>query len=224
MTLMISRPSTLETTDFIGQDKLRAQLVMLLDSATRRDEQPGHILLTGAAGLGKTSLAAIVAHRLGATLHTTSAGACSTKRDMVRVLSALSAGDVLFIEEIHGLPRKVEELLYTALEDGSISVAGDAGTITVTIAPFTLVGATTMVSKLSKPLRDRFDLIGHLSYYSVEELAEIVRRGAESLSVTITDDAATMISLRSRGTPRVALRLLRRARDIANDITVERVC
>lgn len=212
--MIAMRPSSLDE-DFVGQDALREQLREFVDAAMERHEMPAHILLKGPAGLGKTTLARIVANRLGAPLRETTASAVRTIETMATFLGGVQSGDVVFIDEIHGLPLKAEELLYGALEDSAISVAGHRGPELTKIPPFTLIGATTLVGKLVPSLRDRFDLIGQLVFYSVQELAEIITRGAESLLLGIEPAAATLLATRSRGTPRVALKLLRRARDRA---------
>src|ERR1700748_1942831 len=211
------RPKRL--TEFTGQARVREQLSLILTSALRRGRPPDHVLLAGPPGLGKTTIAMIVAAELGAPLRITSGPAIERSGDLAAVLSTLSEGEVIFIDEIHRLARPAEEMLYLAMEDFRVDVVIDKGpgatAIPLDIAPFTLVGATTRAGLLPAPLRDRFGFTAHLDFYQPAELAVIVRRSAGLLGVPIDDGAIEELSLRSRGTPRIANRLLRRVRDYA---------
>ena len=211
------RPKNLE--DFVGQKRVREQLSLLLRSALRRGRPPDHVLLAGPPGLGKTTIAMIVAAELGAPLRITSGPAIERSGDLAAVLSTLQEGEVVFIDEIHRLARPVEEMLYLAMEDFRVDVVVGKGpgatAIPLDIAPFTLVGATTRAGMLPAPLRDRFGFTAHLDFYEPAELGQIIRRSASLLGVEIHDDAAVELSTRSRGTPRIANRLLRRVRDYA---------
>lgn len=211
------RPKNLE--DFVGQARVREQLSLLLRSALRRGRPPDHVLLAGPPGLGKTTIAMIVAAELGAPLRITSGPAIERSGDLAAVLSTLQEGEVVFIDEIHRLARPVEEMLYLAMEDFRVDVVVGKGpgatAIPLDIAPFTLVGATTRAGMLPAPLRDRFGFTAHLDFYEPNELCQIVRRSASLLGVEIRDDAAAELAARSRGTPRIANRLLRRVRDYA---------
>jgi holliday junction DNA helicase RuvB len=211
------RPKRLS--DFTGQARVREQLSLLLHSAMRRGRPPDHVLLSGPPGLGKTTIAMIIAAELGAPLRITSGPAIERSGDLAAVLSTLSEGEVVFIDEIHRLARPAEEMLYLAMEDYRVDVVVGKGpgatAIPLDIAPFTLVGATTRAGLLPAPLRDRFGFTAHLDFYQPEELESIIRRSAGLLGVTLTDDGATELSTRSRGTPRIANRLLRRVRDYA---------
>jgi holliday junction DNA helicase RuvB len=197
---------------------VREQLSLILTSALRRGRPPDHVLLAGPPGLGKTTIAMIVAAELGAPLRITSGPAIERSGDLAAVLSTLSEGEVIFIDEIHRLARPAEEMLYLAMEDFRVDVVIGKGpgatAIPLEIAPFTLVGATTRAGLLPAPLRDRFGFTAHLDFYQPEEL-EIIRRSAGLLGVTLTDEGAIELSTRSRGTPRIANRLLRRVRDYA---------
>jgi Holliday junction DNA helicase RuvB len=205
--------------DFIAQHRVREQLDLLLQSAMRRGVPPDHILLSGAPGLGKTTLAMIVAAELGAGLRITSGPAIERSGDLAAVLTSLSAGDVLFIDEIHRIARPAEELLYSAMEDFRVDVIVGKGpgatAIPLDVEPFTLVGATTRSGLLTGPMRDRFGFVGHLDFYAAEELTELIHRSAAILGVPVMADGAAEIAGRSRGTPRIANRLLRRVRDFA---------
>src|SRR5690606_9380058 len=205
--------------EFVAQHRVREQLQLLLTSALRRGTPPDHILLCGAPGLGKTTLAMIVAAELGAGLRITSGPAIERSGDLAAVLTSLSAGDVLFIDEIHRIARPAEELLYSAMEDFRVDVVVGKGpgatAIPLDVEPFTLVGATTRAGLLTGPMRDRFGFVGHLDFYEPDELDVLLHRSARILGVTITDDGAREIAGRSRGTPRIANRLLRRVRDYA---------
>ncbi|MBO0802812.1 MAG: Holliday junction branch migration DNA helicase RuvB [Nocardiopsaceae bacterium] len=205
--------------DFVGQARVREQLSLLLKSALRRQRPPDHVLLSGPPGLGKTTIAMIIAAELGAPLRITSGPAIERSGDLAAVLSTLTDGEVVFIDEIHRLARPAEEMLYLAMEDFRVDVVVGKGpgatAIPLDIAPFTLVGATTRAGLLPAPLRDRFGFTAHLDFYQPEELGVIVRRSAGLLGVTIDDGGVGELSTRSRGTPRIANRLLRRVRDFA---------
>jgi Holliday junction DNA helicase RuvB len=211
------RPKRLS--DFIGQDRVREQLSLVLESALRRGRPPDHVLLSGPPGLGKTTIAMIVAAELGKPLRITSGPAIERSGDLAAVLSSLSEGEVVFIDEIHRLARPAEEMLYLAMEDFRVDVVVGKGpgatAIPLDIAPFTLVGATTRAGLLPAPLRDRFGFTAHLDFYAPHELEVIIRRSAGLLGVTLRDDGAAELAARSRGTPRIANRLLRRVRDYA---------
>src|SRR6201994_24008 len=211
------RPKRL--TEFVGQARVREQLSLILQSALRRGRPPDHVLLAGAPGLGKTTIAMIVAAELGAPLRITSGPAIERSGDLAAVLSTLSEGEVIFIDEIHRLARLAEEMLYLAMEDFRVDVVIGKGpgatAIPLEIAPFTLVGATTRAGLLPAPLRDRFGFTAHLDFYQPDELEVIIRRSAGLLGVTLTDEGAAELSTRSRGTPRIANRLLRRVREYA---------
>jgi Holliday junction DNA helicase RuvB len=205
--------------DFVGQQRVRDQLSLVLESAVRRGRPPDHVLLSGPPGLGKTTIAMIIAAELGMPLRITSGPAIERSGDLAAVLSTLSEGEVIFIDEIHRLARPAEEMLYLAMEDFRVDVVVGKGpgatAIPLDIAPFTLVGATTRSGLLPAPLRDRFGFTAHLDFYQPEELEVIVRRSAGLLGVTLRDDGAAELAGRSRGTPRIANRLLRRVRDYA---------
>ncbi|MDT5028108.1 MAG: holliday junction helicase RuvB [Micromonosporaceae bacterium] len=205
--------------EFIAQHRVREQLDLLLQSAMRRGEPPEHILLSGSPGLGKTTLAMIVAAELGAGLRITSGPAIERSGDLAAVLTSLARGDVLFIDEIHRIARPAEELLYSAMEDFRVDVIVGKGpgatAIPLDVEPFTLVGATTRSGLLTGPMRDRFGFVGHLDFYEPAELDVLLHRSARILGVPLTEDGATEIAGRSRGTPRIANRLLRRVRDYA---------
>jgi Holliday junction DNA helicase RuvB len=211
------RPRRLE--DFIGQEALKDQLAISIAAAGSRDEALDHVLLAGPPGLGKTSLAQIVAAELEVPFVPTAGPALERKGDIAAYLTALEPRSVFFVDEIHRLPRALEETFYPAMEDGClpITVGQGAGArvVTIDLPPFTLVGATTRTGLLSTPLRDRFGIQHRLEHYGPEDLARIVRRSARLLGVTIEDEGAIAVALRSRGTPRVANRLLKRVRDYA---------
>ena len=211
------RPRHLE--DFVGQDVVRGQLSVVLRAATSRGSSPDHVLLSGPPGLGKTTLAMIIANELGGSLRLTSGPAVQHAGDLAAILSALEEGDVLFIDEIHRLARTAEEMLYLAMEDYRVDVVVGKGpgatSIPLSLPPFTVVGATTRAGLLPAPLRDRFGFTGHLDYYSARELAQIVTRSAGLLGLEIEAEAAHELASRSRGTPRIANRLLSRVQDWA---------
>ncbi len=211
------RPSRL--TEFIGQKKHRENLKVFIEAAKKRGETLEHLLLCGPPGLGKTTLARIVANELGVNIFTTSGPVLERRADLAGILTQLKRGDVLFIDEIHRLSSNVEEYLYPAMEDFKLDVVlGDgahARTITLDLEPFTLIGATTRTGLLTSPLRDRFGIIIRLDYYPTEELIKIIKRSSRILKINVSDDGIRHIAKRSRGTPRIANRLLRRARDFA---------
>ena len=211
------RPRKLD--DFVGQTRVKEQLAISLDAAKARGEALDHVLLVGPPGLGKTSLAFIVREELGVGIRTVAGPALERKGDMAAILTGLEERDVLFVDEIHRLNRAVEEILYPALEDFRLDIIVGQGpaarTLTLDLPPFTLVGATTRTGLLTTPLRDRFGMTFRLGYYEREELASIVRRSARILGVQTADAAADEIARRARGTPRVANRILRRVRDVA---------
>ncbi|MBY0096245.1 Holliday junction branch migration DNA helicase RuvB [Mesobacillus maritimus] len=211
------RPQTL--TQYIGQDKVKENLEVFIKAAKFRQETLDHVLLYGPPGLGKTTLAAIIANEMGVNLRTTSGPAIERPGDLAAILTALEPGDVLFIDEIHRLPRAIEEVLYPAMEDFCLDIVIGKGpsarSVRLDLPPFTLVGATTRAGSLSAPLRDRFGVLSRLEYYKEEDLREIVIRTADVLDTEIDMSAAVEIARRSRGTPRIANRLLRRVRDFA---------
>ena len=205
--------------DFVGQQRVRDQLSLVLESAVRRGRPPDHVLLSGPPGLGKTTIAMIIAAELGTPMRITSGPAIERSGDLAAVLSTLTEGEVVFIDEIHRLARPAEEMLYLAMEDFRVDVVVGKGpgatAIPLDIAPFTLVGATTRSGLLPAPLRDRFGFTAHMDFYQPAELEIIIRRSAGLLGVTLRDDGAAELAGRSRGTPRIANRLLRRVRDYA---------
>lgn len=211
------RPSSLA--EFIGQHKVREQLATLLQAASMQNRAADHVLLAGPPGLGKTTLSMIVAHEQGKPLHLTSGPAIQHAGDLAAILSSLSPGEVLFIDEIHRMSRSAEEMLYLAMEDFRIDVMVGKGpgatSIPLDIAPFTLVGATTRAGLLPNPLRDRFGYTAYLEYYDDAELAEVISRACALLGFDVPTEAVALIASRSRGTPRIANRLLRRVRDFA---------
>ena len=211
------RPRRLD--EFVGQEDLKERLSILVEAASARDESVDHLLFSGPPGLGKTSLAAIVAAEMGASFRSTSGPALDRPGDLAAVITNLEHGDVLFIDEIHRLPRQVEEILYPAMEDGQLDIVVGKGpaarSIKIDLPSFTLIGATTRVGRVAPPLRDRFGYVARLDYYETLDLAAIVRRSASLLDTEITDTGCAAIARRSRGTPRIANRLLRRVRDYA---------
>lgn len=211
------RPQRLS--QYIGQDKIKVNLEIFIQAAKLREETLDHVLLYGPPGLGKTTLATIIANEMGVNIRTTAGPAIERPGDLAAILTALEPGDVLFIDEIHRLPRSIEEVLYPAMEDFCLDIVIGKGpsarSVRLDLPPFTLVGATTRAGSLSAPLRDRFGVLSRLEYYQVEQLANIVKRTAELLATEIDPLAADEIAKRSRGTPRIANRLLRRVRDFA---------
>jgi len=211
------RPKTLD--EYIGQDKAKENLEIYIKAAKMRGESLDHVLLYGPPGLGKTTLSGIVAKEMGVNFRVTSGPAIEKQGDLVAILTNLSEGDVLFIDEIHRLPRNVEEILYPAMEDFSLDIiigkGPSARSIRLDVPHFTLVGATTRSGQLSAPLRDRFGVLLRLELYTPEQLAKIICRSANILQIPIDDEGALEIASRSRGTPRIANRLLKRVRDIA---------
>jgi len=211
------RPRTLD--EVIGQDRVCEQLSLMLEAARGRGRAPDHVLLSGPPGLGKTTLAMIIAAEMSAPLRVTSGPAITHAGDLAAILSGLNEGDVLFVDEIHRMARPAEEMLYLAMEDFRVDVVVGKGpgatAIPLDLPPFTLVGATTRAGLLPSPLRDRFGFTAHLEYYDPGQLEQIVRRSAGLLDASLTDDGAVEVATRSRGTPRIANRLLRRVRDYA---------
>ncbi len=211
------RPKTLN--DYIGQEKVKENLKVYIDAARIRKEPLDHVLLYGPPGLGKTTLAAIIANELGVNFRITSGPALERPGDLAALLTNMDEGDVLFIDEIHRMPRTVEEILYPAMEDFAIDIINGKGqgasSIHLPLQKFTLIGATTRAGQLSAPLRDRFGVLLRLELYTPEELGKIVRRSAGILGADCTEDGALEIASRSRGTPRIANRLLKRVRDFA---------
>jgi Holliday junction DNA helicase RuvB len=219
------RPQRLS--EFIGQEKARANLAVFIEAASARKEALDHVLFVGPPGLGKTTLAQIVARELGANFRATSGPVIAKAGDLAALLTNLEPRDVLFIDEIHRLNPAVEEILYPAMEDFQLDlIIGEgpaARSVKIDLAPFTLVGATTRAGLLTNPLRDRFGIPVRLNFYSVEELEEIVNRGARVLGIGMTGDGANEIARRARGTPRIAGRLLRRVRDFAHVASVGQI-
>jgi holliday junction DNA helicase RuvB len=211
------RPKRLS--EFVGQARVREQLQLVLEGAMRRGSPPDHVLLSGPPGLGKTSLSMIIAAELGSAIRITSGPALERAGDLAAMLSNLVEGDVLFIDEIHRIARPAEEMLYLAMEDFRVDIVVGKGpgatSIPLEIAPFTLVGATTRSGVLTGPLRDRFGFTGHMEFYEADELEQVITRSATILGVDLRPDGAMEIARRSRGTPRIANRLLRRVRDYA---------
>jgi len=211
------RPKRME--DFIGQDDLKERLAILIEAARGRGEPVDHVLFSGPPGLGKTSLAGILANAMDAMFRSTSGPALERPGDLAAVLTNLEHGDVLFIDEVHRLPRQVEEVLYPAMEDFELDIVVGKGpaarSIKLELPKFTLVGATTRVGRVAPPLRDRFGYVARLDYYAPDDLSRVVERSASILDVVVQPDGAASIATRSRGTPRIANRLLRRVRDYA---------
>ena len=211
------RPQTLA--DYIGQSKLKTKLEVYIQAAKQRQEALDHVLLYGPPGLGKTTLAMVIANEMGVSIKTSSGPAIEKPGDLVAMLNDLQVGDVLFIDEIHRLPKVVEEMLYSAMEDYYIDiVVGEGPTahpVHFPLPPFTLIGATTRAGALSAPLRDRFGIVEHMDYYTADELNQIINRSARIFNCQIDPEGSKELALRSRGTPRIANRLLRRVRDFA---------
>ncbi len=219
------RPQKLD--DYIGQVDVKENIRIFVEAAKMRDESLDHVLLYGPPGLGKTTLAHIIANELGVNIKTASGPSIEKSGDLAAVLSTLEPGDVLFIDEIHRMPRAVEEILYPAMEDFELDIIigseGSTKSIKINLPPFTLVGATTRSGDLSSPLRDRFGIVSKLSYYTKEELAEIVKRTSKIIGIDIDEDAAIELAKRSRKTPRIANRLYKRVRDFAMVAGLEKI-
>ncbi|MBR3049588.1 MAG: Holliday junction branch migration DNA helicase RuvB [Bacilli bacterium] len=211
------RPETIE--EYIGQEDVKENVNVFIKAAKLREEPLDHVLLYGPPGLGKTTLAFIIAHELGTNIKTASGPSIEKSGDLAAILSSLEPGDVLFIDEIHRMPRYIEEILYPAMEDFSLDIIvgseGNSRNIKIDLPPFTLVGATTRAGDLTAPLRDRFGIVSKLQFYTEKELTDIVKRTARVLDVEIDEDAAKELAKRSRGTPRIANRLFKRVRDFA---------
>ena len=211
------RPETIE--EYVGQNDVKENIKVFVQAAKMRKEALDHVLLYGPPGLGKTTLAFIIAHELGTNIKTASGPSIEKSGDLAAILSSLEPGDVLFIDEIHRMPRYIEEILYPAMEDFSLDIIvgseGNSRNIKIDLPPFTLVGATTRAGDLSSPLRDRFGIISKLQFYSIDELSDIIKRTSRVLEMPINDEAALELATRSRGTPRIANRLFKRVRDFA---------
>ena len=214
------RPQSLN--EYVGQDEVKENIRIFIEAAKKRNEPLDHVLLYGPPGLGKTTLAHIIANELGVNIKTSSGPAIEKSGDLAAVLSNLEEGDVLFIDEIHRMPKYIEEILYPAMEDFELDIVigseGSSRSIRIDLPPFTLVGATTRQGDISAPLRDRFGIVSKLNYYTEEELADIVKRTSRVLDAPITDEAAKELAKRSRKTPRIANRLFKRVRDFASVI------
>ena len=211
------RPDSLD--EYIGQSEIKENLSVFIKAAKLREEPLDHVLLYGPPGLGKTTLANIIANELGSNIKTASGPAIEKTGDLAAILSTLEPGDVLFIDEIHRIPRYIEEVLYSAMEDFTLDIIvgsdSSSRSIRIDLPPFTLVGATTRTGDLTSPLRDRFGIISKLNYYTVEELTDIAKRTSRVLNTPIEEDAAIELAKRSRGTPRICNRLFKRVRDYA---------
>lgn len=205
--------------EYIGQEDVKENIQVFVEAAKMRNEPLDHVLLYGPPGLGKTTLAFIIAHELGTNIKTASGPSIEKSGDLAAILSSLEPGDVLFVDEIHRMPRYIEEILYPAMEDYSLDIIvgseGNSRNIKIDLPPFTLVGATTRAGDLSAPLRDRFGIVSKLQFYTVEELTSIIKRTSRVLNVPIDEEAAFELAKRSRGTPRIANRLFKRVRDFA---------
>ncbi len=211
------RPESIE--EYIGQSDVKENIKVFIEAAKMRNEALDHVLLYGPPGLGKTTLSFIIAHEMGTNIKTASGPSIEKSGDLAAILSSLEPGDVLFIDEIHRMPRYIEEILYPAMEDFSLDIIvgseGNSRNIKIDLPPFTLVGATTRAGDLSSPLRDRFGIVSKLQFYTVDELETIIKRTARVLQVECDDEAAHELAKRSRGTPRIANRLFKRVRDFA---------
>lgn len=211
------RPETLD--EYVGQEEIKENIRVFIKASKMRDEVLDHVLLYGPPGLGKTTLAHIIANELGSNIKTASGPSIEKSGDLAAILSTLEPGDVLFIDEIHRMPRYIEEILYPAMEDFELDIVvgqdGNSRNIKIDLPPFTLVGATTRAGDISSPLRDRFGIVAKLNYYSNEELEKIIKRTSRVLNMPITDDACKVLARRSRRTPRIANRLFKRVRDFA---------
>lgn len=224
------RPLTLS--EYVGQSQIKENLKIFITAAKKRNETLDHVLVYGPPGLGKTTLAYVVSHEMGGNIKLVNGPSIEKPGDLAAILSTVNPGDILFIDEIHRIPRVVEEILYGAMEDFTLTLMvgrdEDARNITIDLAPFTLFGATTRPGDLSSPLRDRFGIVSRLDYYTIEELKKIVIRTSKVFNMPILESSAELIALRSRGTPRIANRIYRRVRDFASyqDATVidDKIC
>lgn len=219
------RPLSLK--EYVGQENFKENLKIFIHAAKNRDEPLDHILLYGPPGLGKTTLAYVIANEMGTSIRLINGPSIEKTGELAAILSTMNEGDILFIDEIHRLPRVVEEILYEAMEDYKLTFLSgrdeDARNITIRLKPFTLVGATTKPGDLSSPLRDRFGIVNRLEYYTIDELVRIVERTSRVFNLPIDKDAAELIAMRSRGTPRIANRIYRRVRDFASFSNMDHV-